>query len=71
MEVFQERLREMRKKAGLTQEAAAKEIGISFRSYRRCESGECEPGFYSVVKIAEYFQVSLDYLAGRSDTPKP
>lgn len=67
MEIFQTRLRLARKQAGLSQETVAKELNISYRNYRRYETGECEPGFYTVVRIAERLGVSLDYLAGRSD----
>jgi len=63
MSNFQERLHQLRKGTGLKQEDMAKELGVVFRSYRRYECGESE------LQIAEYFHVSLDYLAGRSDAP--
>lgn len=47
----------------------AKELGIVFRSYRRYECGDSEPTLSTFLQIAEYFRVSLDYLAGRSDDP--
>ena len=67
MTIFQERLRSCRKQAGLTQEQMAAELQIVFRSYRRYESGETEPTLSSLVKMADYFNVSLDYLAGRTE----
>ena len=67
MSIFQERLRLCRKQTGLTQEQMAAELQIVFRSYRRYESGETEPTLSSLVKMADYFNVSLDYLAGRTE----
>ncbi|MCI9468260.1 MAG: helix-turn-helix transcriptional regulator [Oscillospiraceae bacterium] len=69
MSNFQERLHQLRKGTGLKQEDMAKELGVVFRSYRRYECGESEPTLSTLLQIAEYFHVSLDYLAGRSDAP--
>lgn len=69
MGTLQERLKACRKQTGLSQENLAKEIGIVFRSYRRYECGEVDPPFSAIVKIADYFNVSLDFLAGRTDEP--
>ena len=69
MSVFQERLRQCRQSVGLNQQEMAAELGIVFRSYRRYECGDSEPTLSTLVKLADYFQVSLDYLAGRTDTP--
>ena len=69
MSVFQERLRQCRKSVVLNQQEMAAELGIVFRSYRRYECGDSEPTLSTLVKLADYFQVSLDYLAGRTDTP--
>ena len=67
MEIFQERLRLVRKSKEITQEEAAKQLGISLRTYRRYETGEAEPGLFSAVAIANFYDVSLDYLTGRAD----
>lgn len=67
MSNFQERLRTCRKSAALSQEQMAKELDIVFRSYRRYECGETEPTLSVLIKCADYFGVSLDYLAGRTD----
>ena len=69
MSNFQERLYQLRRKTGLKQEDMAKELGIVFRSYRRYECGDSEPTLSTFLQIAEYFRVSLDYLAWRSDDP--
>ena len=62
-----ERLLLLRKERHLTQEAAAEEIGLAYRSYRRYESGEREPDASTLWKIADYYTVTVDYLLGRSD----
>ena len=67
MDVFQERLRLVRKSKGMTQEEAANQLGISLRTYRRCETGEAEPGIFTVVAIANLYETSIDYLTGRTD----
>ena len=64
MEIFQQRLRQIRKSNGLTQEEAAKQLQIPYRSYRRYETGEAEPGISTAAAIADFFNVSLDYLSG-------
>ena len=69
MPIFSERLHSLRKTTPLSQKKMAEELGIVFRSYRRYECGESEPTLSIMLKIADYFGVSLDYLAGRSDTP--
>lgn len=66
MSVFSQQLLTQRKALGLSQADMAKELGIPFRSYRRYESGESEPTVSTLCAIADYFQVSLDYLVGRT-----
>ncbi len=68
MAAFSENLRQLREKTGLTQRQMAAELGLAFRSYRRYESGETEPTLSSLLTMADYFHVSLDDLAGRTDT---
>ena len=60
-----ERLYSLRKERKLTQEEAAKELGISLRSYRRYEKNEREPDAPTLVQIADYYGISLDDLVGR------
>ena len=70
LQVLSKRLYDLRKKQNWGQETAAKNFGIPFRTYRRYELGEREPHISSLVKIADVYQVSLDYLAGRTDDPR-
>lgn len=68
MSSFSSQLLAQRKASGLNQADMAKALGIPFRSYRRYESGESEPTVSTLCTIADYFDVSLDYLVGRSTT---
>lgn len=67
MSIFSERLIQMRKNKGISQNAFAKEIGVSPRTYQDYEYGAREPQVSIFVRIADFCGVSLDYLAGRSD----
>ncbi len=62
-----ERLHSLRKERMLTQTDAAKAAGISMKSYCRYESGEREPTASVLVRIADFYNVTTDYLLGRSD----
>lgn len=62
-----ERLRLLRKEQNLPQEKTAAEIGVGFSTYRRYETGERVPDADVLVRIADYYGVSLDYLVGRSE----
>ena len=70
MSVFSERLTQLRKSKGVSQSALAKEIGVSPRTYQDYEYGEREPQVTIFSRIADFFDVSLDYLAGRIDNQK-
>lgn len=67
MEKFQERLRICRKNLRKSQQEVAAETGLVYRTYRRYECGEIEPTLTPLLKLADYFGVSLDYLTGRID----
>lgn len=59
----------LRDKRGLTQEDLAAKIGISRASLSHYEKGRREPDYTILTKLADYFQVSIDYLLGRTDDP--
>ena len=65
MKIFEQRLKEQRKLYGLTQRQMAETLGISQPSYIRYENGSSEPSQENLVKIADMFDVSVDYLLGR------
>ena len=66
---FSERLIELRKARNLTQKQVYEGIGMSMLEYQRYEYGEREPSYQKLIALADYFDVSLDYLCGRSDNP--
>lgn len=67
MSAFSERLIALRANAGLSQDAAANELGLASRTYQYYEADEREPRLSTLVRMADFYGVSLDYLAGRSD----
>ncbi|WP_278228469.1 helix-turn-helix domain-containing protein [Lactococcus lactis] len=64
---FAERLKELRKEKGLTQQKVADSLNISQPNYRRWEVGERSPSGETLIKLADYFDVSIDYLVGRKN----
>ncbi|TCL61933.1 DNA-binding XRE family transcriptional regulator [Hydrogenispora ethanolica] len=64
-EVFAQRLKELREENQLTQEQLADQISTSKQVISRYEKNQREPGINIVAKIADFFQVSIDYLAGK------
>lgn len=67
---FSKRLQSIRKEKGMTQVMVAQKIHITERQYQRYEVGENEPTLSVLLRLADFFDVSLDYLAGRSDVPE-
>ena len=65
---FAERLRELRSSRKLTQKDVYTDIGVSPIVYQRYEYGH-SPAYQQLIALADYFDVSLDYLVGRSDDP--
>lgn len=70
MPTFNIRLKSLRQERDISQQLLANEIGISKSSVNMYERGEREPGIETVTKIAEYFNVDVDYLFGTSDVRK-
>lgn len=66
-----ERLLELRKDADLTQDDLAAILNINKHSISSYERDKSEPPDAIKIAIARYFNVSLDYLAGLTDYPKP
>ena len=69
MATLTERLKNLRNTKKLTQKQVAEYFSLNIRTYSRYESGEIEPPISSISKLADYFEVSIDYLVGRSDNP--
>lgn len=67
MPTFGERLRSLRASKNLSQMDFAKQIKVSKSSVNMYERDEREPGFETLERIADYFNVDIDYLLGKSD----
>ena len=65
------RMRDLREDCDKTQQEIADVLNMHRSVYRRYESGERETPAWVVVKLADYYQVSTDYLLGRTDDPTP
>ena len=63
------RLKELRKARGLTQKKIADELSIYQQLYQRYEVGEREPRIDMLIKLADYFDVSVDYLIEHKKSP--
>lgn len=67
MKIFQERLIEQRKLNKVTQRQMADFLNMAQPSYIRYENGTSEPNLENLVRIADYFDVTTDYLLGRTE----
>ena len=65
--IFNERLKMLRGEKGLTQERAAQEMEMPLRSYHRLEADGSKTHYDTLLKIADYYDVSVDWLMGRTD----
>lgn len=66
---FPDRLLALRKSKNLTQKQLAAELQMSELAIQHYESQRRKPAFDVLIALADYFDVSLDYLVGRSDDP--
>lgn len=66
-EVFAERLKELRIESGLGQEKLADDLEVSHGTISLWENRLREPKLSNLIRIAQYFGVSIDYLAGLED----
>ena len=67
---FAVRLKELRLSKSLTQKQLASDLGMSERGIQHYECGTREPSMAALIALADFFDVSLDYLVGRSDDPR-
>ena len=63
------RLKEIRKSKGISQLKLAMDLNMNQNTISRYETGEREPGLAELKKIADYFDISIDYLLERTDNP--
>ncbi len=71
MDNYQTRLKDLREDHDLTQAQAARIIGTSQQHYGKYESGKIVIPFDRVITLAEYYGVSLDYIACRTNETDP
>ena len=64
------RLKEIRKNRGISQLKLAMDLSMTQNSISRYESGVREADYATLIKIADYFDISLDYLLERTDNPE-
>lgn len=64
---FSERLKSLRIEAKLTQAEVAEKVGVSQPQYARWEAGKRKPTSETLQKFADFFGVSMDYLAGKEN----
>ena len=67
---MKEQLQHLRKSKGLTQEDLAEILGVSLSSYQKYERDAVSPSYEILVKIADFYGVSTDYLLGRDTTER-
>ena len=63
------RLKEIRKSKGISQLKMAMDLNTNQNTISRYETGEREPGINELIKIADYFNISIDYLLERTNNP--
>lgn len=64
---FKDNLKMLRTEAGLGQVPLAQKLGVGKTSISTWENGLSEPTMSMLIKIADFFEVSIDYLVGRED----
>lgn len=65
-----DRIRKLRKERGLSITKLAEAIGVSYQSLQRYEAGKREPSIQVLIALANFFDVSVDYLVGRESKNK-
>lgn len=66
---YKNRIAALRKSRNLTQDDMSTTLGISRAALSHYEKGRREPDYDTLITIADFFKVSLDYIMGRTDDP--
>ena len=69
MQILAKRLKALRESRRIYQKEMAEYLGLSFRGYQGYETNKTEPKLATLIAIANYYNVSIDYLVGRTDNP--
>lgn len=64
---FYEILRNLRKEKGVELKDVANDLSIPYNNIARYERGACEPSIKTLILLAKYYKVSVDYLIGNND----
>lgn len=64
---FKERLKELRKEKGVFQQDIAKLVGTTKMAVSHWEKGHSEPSIAQLITLSEFFDVSVDFLIGKTD----
>ena len=70
MSKLHNRHKELRQQNNIMVKTMAELLNITPRNYQRYENGEVDPPTSKTIILADYFNVSLDYLVGRTDNPE-
>ena len=70
MSTLSERLQQLKTAKGVLQKDIAKDNNLSLRAYQYYERGDREPTVSVLISLADYFDVSIDYLVGRTNNPQ-
>lgn len=65
------RIRSLRQQKGITMSQAAQALGIPYTTYANYDTGTREPNSEMLIAIARFYGVSVDYLIGNTQDPKP
>ncbi len=65
------RLRDLREDHDLTQDELVKILNMHKTTYTNYEQGKREPPFELIIKLAKFYNVTIDYIAGLTNNPKP
>ncbi|MGL4607376.1 MAG: helix-turn-helix domain-containing protein [Eubacteriaceae bacterium] len=63
---FKDRLKKLRKDKELTQQELAEKLNLQSAAISKYETGQTEPGLGTLISLSELFEVSVDYLVGKS-----
>ncbi|MBR1806279.1 MAG: helix-turn-helix transcriptional regulator [Selenomonadaceae bacterium] len=67
--ILNQRLKSLRLENKVTQQSVADALGVTVGNVQKFEYGTARPKLENVIKLADFFNVSLDYLVGRTDNP--
>ncbi len=67
--MFGERMKMLRKERKVPQKELAELMGVKIRGYQYYERETTEPSIAALIALADFYDVTIDYLVGRTDAP--